>query len=632
MKNSLHLKIFSTIVAVLCFIFGTSRAQTITTYAGSGSTTWSGDGGPASAAGVSNPMGIISDGLGNIYFCDQGHNRIRKIDVAGIISEVAGNGSLGFSGDHGPATAASFHNPAGLAMDATGNLYVSDELNHIIRKIDKTGIITTIAGTPGVAGYSGDGFAATNAKFNWPYGLMIDLHGDLYVSDHHNHALRKITMSTGVISAVCGNGSSGFSGDGGMANLAVISFPTQLFSDAYGNLYFADNGNARIRKIDISNTIATIAGGGISTMDGVPATNGLLTYPGGVRFDAAGNLYITSGSQVKKVTASGLIYNFAGASISGYSGDGGPATSAKLDYPIDIAIDPAGSIYIGDFNNNRIRAVQNNKIPAFVAGHIQTLNVCFNSGAIPINSLLTISDADIAQTETWTLASPPNHGVVYTAYTTIATGGAITPTGTGYAPDAGYMGNDTFKVRISDGIASDTTVVYVTTKPAPSITGGSTVAIGANDALTDLSGGGGTWSSSNTSVAIVGSSSGIVTGISKGTVVIYYQTSPGCISAMTISVGTTGIRVLNNDIDLAIIPNPNNGIFSIMGSINDINDNAVAIEIANMMGQAIYKTTLSNNRGTIDGQIRIPYTLPAGLYLLKAQTGINSAIYKFQIK
>jgi len=225
---------------------------------------------------------------------------------------VAGSGIQGYSGDGGPATSAELNWPWAVAVDAAGNIYFTDTDNQRIRKVAvSTGIITTVAGT-GTAGYSGDGGPATGAQLNSPFGIAVDAAGNIYFADHFNNRIRKVTASTGDISTVAGSGTQGFSGDGATATSAEIYYPTSVAVDAVGNLYIADDVNDRIRKVTAS---------------------------------------------------TGIIQTLAGTGSTGYSGDGGPATSGELFWPYGVAVDTAGNIYIADKNNNRIRAVGSGRAP-----------------------------------------------------------------------------------------------------------------------------------------------------------------------------------------------------------------------------------------------------------------------------
>jgi sugar lactone lactonase YvrE len=219
----------------------------ITTVAGNGIPGYSGDGGPATSASLSGPSGVVVDATGNLLIADSSNYRIRRVDAStGIITTVAGNGIRGFSGDGGPATSASL-SPIGVAVDATGNLFIADTGNHRIRRVDEsTGIITTVAGN-GIRGFSGDGGPATSASLNYPTGVAVDGSGNLFIADAANNRIRWVDASTGIITTVAGNGMPDYSGDGGPATSASLNGPSGVVVDAAGNLFIADNDNKRIR-------------------------------------------------------------------------------------------------------------------------------------------------------------------------------------------------------------------------------------------------------------------------------------------------------------------------------------------------------------------------------------------------
>ncbi len=333
-------------------------AQNILTTAGNGQVSYGGDGGPASSAGFNLPFGLYGDGAGNLYIGDYSNHVIRKVNNSGIVSTVAGNHIWGYTGDHGPATAAELYKPDLAIFDGSGNMYISDTWNNVIRKVDPSGVITTIAGT-GTAGYSGDGFAATNATLNRNSGIVFDGAGNLYVADWHNSAVRKISTS-GIITTVAGTGTSGFFGDGGAATAALISSPRGLYIDGAGNLLICDMNNHAVRKVNTSGTISTIAGTGGTpgySGDGGAATAATLDQPVFVTEDATGNLYIACMYAIRKVDAAGIITRVAGTGSAGYNGDGGSATAAAINGAAGLVIDVSGNIYFSDAYNNRIRKV-----------------------------------------------------------------------------------------------------------------------------------------------------------------------------------------------------------------------------------------------------------------------------------
>jgi sugar lactone lactonase YvrE len=282
-----------------------STSGTITTVAGNGTPGFSGDGGPATNASLASPTGVAVDAAGNLYIADAGNDRVRKVSASGTITTVAGTGTPGFSGDGGPATGAGLVYPSGVAVDAAGNLYIADTYNNRVRKVSASGTITTVAGN-GTPGFSGDGGPATNASLASPSGVAVDAAGNLYIADPDNSRVRKVSTS-GTITTVAGNGTPGFSGDGGPATNASLFNPSGVAVDAAGNLYIADTTNSRVRKVSTSGTITTVAGNGTPGFsgDGGPATNASLVYPSGVAVDAAGNLYIadSQNNRVRKVAA-----------------------------------------------------------------------------------------------------------------------------------------------------------------------------------------------------------------------------------------------------------------------------------------------------------------------------------------
>ena len=266
-------------------------------------------------------------------------------------------GERDFSGDEGPATAARLTFPFGVAVDGAGNLYIADSSNHRIRKVDATGTITTVAGT-GEFGFGGDEGPATAAQLFLPIGVAVDGTGNLYIADAGNQRIRKVD-ATGTITTVAGTGERDFSGDEGLATAAQLDFPFGVAVDGTGNLYIVDTYNHRIRKVDATGTITTIAGTGERDFsgDGGPAVRAALYFPIGVAVDSAGNLYIADSSnhRIRKVDATGTITTIAGTGEFGFSGDGGPAVLARLAFPGSVTVDGTGNLYIADTENHRIR-------------------------------------------------------------------------------------------------------------------------------------------------------------------------------------------------------------------------------------------------------------------------------------
>jgi hypothetical protein len=351
-------------------------AGTITTVAGNGTTGYSGDGGAATGAQLSTPTGIAFDGGGNMFIADFSNNVIRRVDAStALIGTIAGTGVAGFSGDGGPGTAAQLNGPTHVVFDRTVNLYITDANNERIRKVDAvTDQIVTIAGT-GIAGFSGDGGAATSAQLNFPDGVALDTDGNVFIGDALNNRVREVTIATGDITTVAGNGVGGYSGDGGPATNAELNFPSRPFVDTAGDIYIADYQNNRIRKVDASTgIITTIAGTGVAGFsgDGGPSTGAQLNGPLSVALDATGVLYIadTNNERIRAVNTSsnpatvlgvtiqpGQIETVVGTGALGYSGDGGPATASEINLPTGLIVDPKGNLFFADAHNNVVRRV-----------------------------------------------------------------------------------------------------------------------------------------------------------------------------------------------------------------------------------------------------------------------------------
>ena len=332
-----------------------TRTPTINTIAGNGTAGFSGDSGLATGAELNGPYGIVVDSGNNLYIADPGNNRIRKVAAGtGIITTIAGDGTAGYSGDNGPATSAGLNLPTGVAVDSGGNVYIADTGNNVIRKINASGSITTVAGN-NAEGYSGDNGAATNATLYTPNGVAVDSAGNLYIADTNNNRIRKVSTS-GTITTIAGTGTAGYTGDNGAATSATLNKPAAVVVDSTGSLYIADTSNDVVRMIATSGTISTIAGNGSAgySGDGGPATSARFNSPYGLNLDSSGDVYVADSMNnvVRMVNTAGIISTVGGNNTNGYSGDGGQATSAALSSPRGVALDSQGNFYFSDQNNN----------------------------------------------------------------------------------------------------------------------------------------------------------------------------------------------------------------------------------------------------------------------------------------
>ncbi len=604
---------------VLCSSLTLNAQVVINTIAGNGTGSYSGDLGMATAAEINNPNGVAVDAIGNVYIADYGNNRIRKIDTFGIITTLAGTGTLGFGGDGGPATAALINSPIGIAVDGGGNILFTD--NCRIRKINTTGIISTIAGSA-FATFSGDGGPATAADLNYPTGIAVDGPGNIYIADQFNCRVRKINTS-GIISTITGNGICFGGGDGGPATAALVQYPRGVACDAAGNIYIADYGNNKVRRINPAGIIDSIAGSRTYgfTGDGGPSTAARLYYPMAIAASPAGEVYIcdVNNGRIREINTSGIINTIIGTGVDGYSGDGGPPTAAQINRPTGLAIDAGGRIYISDNYNNRIRIIHlPNHGPHFTKGPVQSATVC-PDGIINIDSLLKVSDIDTGLTLTWGIAIAPAHGTLFGSYSTLSTGGTLLPSGISYSPAAGYSGYDTFKVRVNDGTFSDTITIYITILHLPdagTIRGIDSICPGDTLTFADTVTGG-TWASSNPGIATI-TAAGFATGGTPGVTTISYTVTNVC--GASGALFTLRVRsdcpnripaVKGAENRIVVFPNPARGVFTV--SLLSDDPGEIHFTITNLVGEKINEFNSFANKA-----VDIFPVMPPGIYILSA--------------
>ncbi len=364
-------KLFTTILSSCLLMTGIAQSHAqgvMTTAIGNGTYGNAGDGGPASAAFIGNPNDVCLDAAGNVYFVDYAFNVVRKVTKAtGIITRIAGTDTMGYGGDGAPAVNATLNAPQYLCIDNSGNLYISDVGNNIVRKIDATtGIITTVVGIPG-----------NPSVLTTPMGIRIDDAGNLYTVDNFNNVILKRT-SDGSLTTIAGTGVGGYTGDGGLATLAQLNAPVAIAINHAGDVFFSDQGAAYIRKISAATgIITTIAGNGLGfSGDGGPAIAAGLGSVYGMCLDDHGDIYIddVSCSSRKIDMATGLIHVIAGDGVSsGYNGDGGTATAELLDVPMGLCVDPSnGNVLIADNDNSRIRMATQ---PDYVTTAVKHVNM-----------------------------------------------------------------------------------------------------------------------------------------------------------------------------------------------------------------------------------------------------------------
>jgi len=423
MKQILRAAVLPAVLAPALLLAQTVPNYTIKTVAGSGTAGFEGDGAAATAAKINNPIGMWRDSSGNLFIADQVNHRLRKIDASGIISTIAGLDTSGFNYDEKTADKAHLYLPTFILGDGSGVLYFSDSASSLVRKIDASNNITVFAGQNQIFGYAGDDTTTTasdatlalaaNSTLNTPLGLALDSkNGFLYIADSKNHVIRKVVLSTLKITTFAGTGTAGVLGDGGAATSAFLNHPVGIAVSSTGALYIADQMNHRIRKVDTQGNISTVAGNGLPgySGNGGKAVDAKLYYPTGISVDASGNLYIAdyTNNRIRMVNESGIITTIAGSGIFGDTGEGGPALKARLRFPTNVLSGPNGTVYIADTQNQKIKlltpvSATPTSVPVIRDGGVITVADYGASLSVAPGSWVEISgDALAATTREWT--------------------------------------------------------------------------------------------------------------------------------------------------------------------------------------------------------------------------------------
>ncbi len=678
-------KVIYSFILIALLLAGTHcRGQVITTIIGRGTPGFMADGSAATSGTISHPSCIAVDDDGNIYYGDYGYARVRRVNRAGIINTFAGNGVFSYTGDGGPATAASLFEILSVAVDASHNVYIADGHSRVVRKVDPSGIITTYAGN-GISGYSGDGGPATAAQLSLPTSVAVDGAGNVYIADGSNQVIRKVD-ATGVISTFAGNNIAGFSGDGGPATAAQLHLPTAVATDHSGNVYIADAGNYVIRKVNAAGIISTVAGIGVDgyTGDGGPATSASISYVEGINTDVMGNLFIAEkfSHVIRKVNAAGIISTVAGngfgaggGTASGsFTGDGGQATAAGLNMPGDVALDAIGNMYISDYYNDAVRKVSGISGTTHICtGNVTTFNAAV-AGGVWASSMPGVADVgtssglvtgiaagtaiiyysigtDTARTTVYVDAAP-TAGTI-TAPDSMCAGTSITladpaPGGiwslsNGNAHNIGGIitadlpGLDTvrYSINYTCGTATAQHVITIAQPDAGTVVGPHSICVGDTVAFTD-SAPGGIWITFDTANAIM-IAPGVVKAKSIGPGNINYlvlTTIPTCSALATFNFSVVfnlscGPDAVANTVlhtgETRIYPNPATGTVNVeMAAINEARN----ITISDMLGRTMLTATAQPNATKAEVNLH----LPPGTYTLSVHSSTATNVHKLVVE
>jgi sugar lactone lactonase YvrE len=577
---------------------------------------------------LSLPTGLAVDGSGNLFIADWANARIRYVAAStGIITTVAGDGNVGYSGDGGAATSASLYCPAGVAVDSSDNLYIADDCNKRVRRVDATtGIITTVAGN-GAAGYSGDGGPATSASLGGPSDVALDSSGNLFIADQPNNVIRRVDAATGIITTVAGNGTAGYSGDGGAATSATLTNPAGVAVDGSGNLFIADTSRNRIRRVDaISGVIITVAGDGNLgySGDGGPATSASLFFPSGVAVEASGNFLIadTDNNRIRQVTGAAYV-SLSPTSLSFGNQTVGTTSAAQTATLTNtgsatLTINSIGAS--GDFSET---TECGSSVPA---GGSCTISVTFTPTAAGTRTgTLTVSDNAPGSPQTVSLSGTgigpptltsisPNSGAQGTAV-------AVTLTGTSFISGATVSINNA-------GVTVSNVSVVSSTQISATFTIAATATVGAANVTVTTSAG-----TSNAVTFTITSPAPTLTSISpnsgaQGTAVTVTLTGTNFISGATVGISNAGVAVSNVTVVSAtqitatftIASNATTGAANVTVTTSGGTSNAVTFTIT---AAAPTLTSISPNSGAQG--TAVPVTLTGTGFISGATVSISNA-------
>jgi len=455
--------------AILLPALACAQTYNISLTAGTASTAgFTGDSGQATSAELNSPSGVWVDSSHNLYIVDKDNFRIRKITSSGVISTVAGSSTAAvYAGDGGPAVGASLNVPNGIAFDSAGNMYIADTSNNVVRKVNTSGVISTVAGN-NYSAFSGDGGPAASASLSLPTGVAVDPAGNLYIADANNNCIRIVTTDQNIHTFAGQCSYALFQGDGGLAIQAKLNKPYSVAVDAYGDVYIADTENQRIRVVTPDGIINTIAGDGTQGFkgDNGPALQAEFASPSGIALDASGNIYVAdkSNSRIRKILPSGIITTIAGNGSYGYFGSGGAATSTGLNFPLGVGVDPSsGVVYVADSQNQVVRALtisNASSLPAVSKGGVVSA-AQFGALASPApGSWIEIYGSNLAaSTLTWTLGDFTGND----APTTLGgTANGTTVTIGGQLAYVDYISAGQVNVQVPSAVPTGTQPVVVT--------------------------------------------------------------------------------------------------------------------------------------------------------------------------